>query len=279
MCTTPFIKKHSKDGETLLYSPVPCGKCNLCKKRRINDWLFRMEQEMKISSHPLFITLTYKTEHLTLTNDDYGTLVKSDLQNFIKRLRHHSKNKLVYFACGEYGKGITKRPHYHVILLNFELSNYSETIEKIWNKGRIDAQPIKSMSSVAYTLKYINKQNGTKTKTPDKLPEFALMSKGIGKNYLSPSIVEYHNRTPELCFVRRADGRKLSIPKYYKEKIYNEEMRANVTTYNSVRAKKAENIEIANYMRLFPQFSRNEAIEKIRANKNNFVEKRNNESI
>lgn len=276
MCTTPHMRKHSKDGENILFSPVPCGKCNLCKKRKINDWLFRIEQELKISTNPLFITLTYATQNLTFGNRDTGTLVKKDVVNFIKRLRHKSKNKLVYYAVGEYGKGRTKRPHYHIILFNFDTDKYSSIIHDIWGLGRTDVSQIKTTASVAYTLKYISKP---KQNIDGDQPEFSLMSKGIGKNYLSPKIVKYHLRDPSLCYVRREDGRKQSIPKYYKEKIYDEEFREKVTKYNSNRAKLQLEKDISNYLRIYPQLSRNEAIEAIRKNIVNYSPKSLNEVL
>ena len=61
------------------------------------------------------------------------TLVKKDIQDFLKRLRYHEKgyqswenpknnkieNPIRYLACGEYGtKG--GRPHYHMALFNWK---------------------------------------------------------------------------------------------------------------------------------------------------------------
>ena len=69
----------------------------------------------------IFLTLTYDDDHLPPN----GSLVKSDLQKFFKRLRKNSGKKMAYFACGEYGEQ-TARCHYHVILFGLDFLSKSD---------------------------------------------------------------------------------------------------------------------------------------------------------
>ena len=119
------------------------------------------------------------------------TTKKSDLQKFFKRLRKwHGKNTtpLKYYAVGEYG-GQTKRPHYHIVIFNADLSHF----ERAWS---IDLKPLGQIhigtiteASIGYTLKYICKDSQIPMhKNDDRQKEFALMSKGLGDNYL---FIEY----------------------------------------------------------------------------------------
>ena len=96
---------------------VPCGKCLACSSNYRRDWVARMLLESQAHSDSVFITLTYSDENLP----DRGSLVKRDLQLFLKRLRRRldrlNRDKIRYFACGEYGDN-TNRPHYHAIIWN-----------------------------------------------------------------------------------------------------------------------------------------------------------------
>lgn len=50
------------------------------------------------------------------------------------------------------------------------------------------------------------------------------MSKGLGKNYLTPEIVAYHTEDLSRNFVV-VDGHKRALPKYYRNKLLDEEQR------------------------------------------------------
>lgn len=152
-------------------------------------------QEDKDSYSSLFITLTYATSHLPITQNGFKTVQKKDLQDFIKRLRklHDRDPELIkiaetgkpippikYFAAAEYGSE-TKRPHYHLILFNCR----SRHISPAWGLGDVHFGKV-SEASVGYTLKYLHKPPTLKKKhsRDDRTPEFQLMSKELGKKYL-----------------------------------------------------------------------------------------------
>lgn len=215
--------------------PVPCGRCPNCKQRRVNDWTFRMLQEDKVSSSAYFITLTYDNEHVPLTEKGYMTLVKSikklnrkgklcsyphpkSVQAFIKRLRKDTSDKLRYYFAGEYGS-LTFRPHYHLILFN--LSDIS-LVEKHWKWGHVDIGTV-SGRSIAYTTKYIDKKKRVPVhRNDDRLPEFSLMSKGLGLSYLSPAMRRYYSEDVTRMHVR-SDGRFIAIPRYYRKHLFDDD--------------------------------------------------------
>ncbi|AXH73597.1 MAG: replication initiator protein [Microviridae sp.] len=209
---------------------VPCGKCPECKKSRVNSWLFRLDKELERSSNPLFVTLTYSNDNLTWTNDGKQTLVKNDLQLFFKRLRHnygkHSQKKIKYYAVGEYGTR-TRRPHYHIILFNMD---NTELIQPSWQQGHTLSLPLVA-GGTAYVLKYLNKAPTYHKKNEEQQREFSLMSKKMGENYLTPAMIKYHKNSVNNTHVTTQSGHKLALPKYYKEKLYNETERKAVTEY------------------------------------------------
>lgn len=206
------------------YSFVPCGRCSNCMKTRIQSWVFRLEQELKVSETSRFMTLTYNDLHLPYTKTGLPTLVKQDLQKFFKRLRHYQKttigkndlerglrlaNKPIkYYAVGEYGED--GRPHYHIILYNV---GSLESIYNAWDKGIIHNGTV-TPKSMAYCAAYINKMEKTPIKGSDQLPQFSLMSKGLGAEFMTEEIRD--NIRDVNNYVITGQGHKIAIPRYYK---------------------------------------------------------------
>lgn len=219
-CLTPYVTR-KKTGEPI---PVPCGKCPFCKKRRASGWSFRLMQQEKVSMSAHFITLTYDTTHVPITRNGFMSLDKRHVQLFFKRLRKRQGNDttcasmppIKYYAVGEYG-GKTNRPHYHVILFNAALQH----IQPAWEYGSVHYGTVTG-ASIGYTLKYMCK----KPKIPmhrndDRLQEFSLMSKGLGENYLTNSMVRWHHADMiNRMYCTTDQGQKIAMPRYYKQKIY-----------------------------------------------------------
>lgn len=225
-CLTPFTVRDKITNQSLA---VPCGKCENCLKRRVSGWSFRLMQEERRSISSMFLTLTYDTEYVPISTNRYMTLNKRDVQLFMKRLRKsHEKlykesflrrskwPKLKYYLCGEYG-GTTHRPHYHVLLFNAE----SCLIQDAWKMGHIHYGKV-SAASVGYTLKYMSKlPDKRKHSRDDRAPEFSLMSKGLGANYLTSETLELHHSDIYRCYLTIEDGKKIAMPRYYKLKLYD----------------------------------------------------------
>jgi len=238
-CITPFYVKDKFTGENI---PVPCSKCPPCKKRRTSGWSFRLMKEEERSISALFITLTYNTEHVPITNKGFMNLSKPDVQKFMKRLRKLSDHKLKYYVCGEYGTK-NMRPHYHMILFNAN----KEMVEKAWS---IDRKPIGTIyigvvseASVGYTLKYMTKKGKIPLhQNDDRLKEFSLMSKRLGSNYLTDKMVKWHkNDLEKRMYCNLKDGKKIAMPRYYKDKIYNEFDKFKISIYIQKLAEEQEN--------------------------------------
>ena len=152
---------------------IPCGTCLGCKLDNANAWATRIMLETFDHKENSFITLTYDNEHLNI-NNNHMTLVKKDIQDFIKRLRFHLNKKISYFACGEYGNQ-THRPHAHLIVFGYkpkdlklhkfsatEKNMYiSEELSKIWGKGYVCIEDV-NYKTACYTARYVQKKAGIK---------------------------------------------------------------------------------------------------------------------
>lgn len=176
-----------------------------------------------MSDSSMFITLTYDTKHVPITQSGFLDLRKSDLQKFFKRLRkHHPKESrpIRYYAAGEYG-GKSYRPHYHIILFNA----MQEFIPMSWTLGHIHYGKV-TAASIGYTLKYICKTSRVPMhRNDDRTPEFALMSKGLGKSYLeNRTFVKWHQENLTGRYhLNIEEGKKIALPRYYKERLYTPE--------------------------------------------------------
>jgi hypothetical protein len=220
-CITPFYVKQGLTTNEKI--PVPCGKCPPCMKRRTSGWSFRLVKEGDVSNSALFVTLTYDTKYVPITKKGYLTLCKDDVQRFFKRLRKLTKEKIKYFIVGEYGTQ-KMRPHYHIILFNAN----REMIARAWAKDGRELGSIfigdVSEASIGYTLKYMQKPGKIPIhQNDDRQKEFQLMSKGLGKSYLTQKMIKWHKEDLEQrMYIPMKDGKKIAMPRYYKDKMYSE---------------------------------------------------------
>lgn len=224
-CLTPFTVKNKCTNDSI---PVPCGKCPACLSRRVSGWSFRLMQEDRVSESSIFLTFTYDTLTVPITRNGFMTLNKRHVQLFMKRLRKECPGKILkYYVCGEYG-GKTNRPHYHMILFNANI----EKIQPAWALGSIHYGVVTG-ASVGYTLKYMSKLKKIPMHSnDDRQPEFALMSKGLGESYLSPKMVQWHKKDLDnRMYLNIENGKKISMPRYYKDKLYEEHERKRVAFF------------------------------------------------
>lgn len=218
----------------------PCGQCPECLKRRASGWSFRLVREGRRSSSAYFVTLTYKDA--PMSNNNFMTLQKSDVQKYIKRLRKINGNKIKYYTVGEYGTDYS-RPHYHIILFNAFLP----TITKAWSLegktlGTVWIDEVNE-ATIGYTLKYMCKDKKVPLfKNDDRQKEFSIMSKGLGSNYLTKEMRQWHkNDLENRMYCPLEEGKKIAMPRYYKQKIYTDTERKKIG--NHIASKMGEEVE------------------------------------
>lgn len=224
-----FNRNASFSGEPI---QVPCGQCVGCRLERSRQWAMRCVHESKLHKKNCVLTLTYDDKNLP----DDGSLVKRDLQLFMKRLRKEKGNGIRFYACGEYGEK-SRRPHYHLVLFNcdFEDKRYykkskvddnlytSAIAERIWGKGFCVVGDV-TFESCAYIARYIiDKMTGPKADewytNPDGVivqSEFTNMSRrpGIGSGYFEKYGEEVF--THDSVIMR---GQEVRPPRYYDVKM------------------------------------------------------------
>ena len=188
-----FRRSSSWRGEKL---ELPCGQCIGCRLERSRQWAVRCMHEASMHEENSFLTLTYDDDHMPKNK----SLVLSDYQNFMKRLRKSiAPKKVRYYHCGEYGEKL-ERPHYHSLLFghDFEDKKYftkrgdhrlftSETLSGLWPYGYSVIGDV-TFESAAYVARYIMKKvTGERAEEhyDGRTPEYTTMSRrpGIGKTW------------------------------------------------------------------------------------------------
>lgn len=221
---------------------LPCGRCIGCRIDKSREWAIRCVHEASLHEENCFITLTFNDENLFIDDGNGNievqqSLVKSDFQKFIKRLRKKiHPQKIRYFHCGEYGE-LEERPHHHACIFGYDFPDKvlwtirkgirlyrSESLEKLWPYGFCTIGEV-TWESAAYVARYVTKklngdrafdkyvkdvdiENGTCTYLE---PEYITMSRrpGIGKNWY-----EKYKQDLDKDFLT-INGDKYKIPRYY----------------------------------------------------------------
>lgn len=198
---------------------IPCGKCPECLVEYSKEWAFRIMCEAEYHVESCFVTLTYAVNPTSL--------VKSDLQKFLKRLRRKLEPlRIKFFACGEYGSH-GKRPHYHAIIFGWKPKDLtfvkktkkgsivftSKMLEDIWSYGFVSVGDI-SLYDAFYCAKYMQKLNDV---PEDFVQPFTTMSKGLGFQYMVDN-AEVLQETDQIWF----NGDKFHIPRYFMRKAESE---------------------------------------------------------
>lgn len=220
---------------------VPCGHCIGCRLDHSRKWANRMALEKETYEKAMFVTLTYDNEHLpvcyTYNDVEFGTLVKKDVQDFLKRLRRKLDKHISYYLSGEYGDH-TERPHYHAIIFGLGIEDLpdakeegrnefgniwlrSDWLEGIWQNGRVCVSDA-NWQCMAYVSRYVTKKViGGDVRSHQflgRINEFAIMSKrpAIGLTWL----LEHADKIEDdrLTHISIPGKGSVKIPKYFFDK-------------------------------------------------------------
>lgn len=215
---------------------LPCTNCIGCRLDYASMWESRIMHEARCWPDNSFVTLTYDDAHVSSDR----SLVYSDFQAFMRRLRKRFKDtRIRFFVAGEYGEEF-ERPHFHMALFNLAFRDdrkywrkteagfrvdRSSTLESLWQFGNSEIGELTSQSA-NYIARYIVKKvNGDRAfehyRTLDastgeltwRVPEFCRMSlrPGIGGTWF-----EKFGQTDAVAHDRLTrDGVHKKLPRYY----------------------------------------------------------------
>lgn len=238
--------------------PVPCGNCIECKRQKANNWRIRLIEEFKTEKRGKFVTMTFSDESIKKLEEivieerrkkleeaeeelnkeiprknQYLTGYELENEIAIKAVRMFSdrykakyKKRIKHWLVTELGQESTERIHIHGIL-------YTETsleeIRRLWSYGNINkkdkdwSQQYCNEMTIGYVVKYINKTDPVhKAYKP-----VILTTPGIGAGYintLNAKNNKYNGENTQEYYLTRK-GAKISLPTYYRNKLYTDEQK------------------------------------------------------
>lgn len=224
---------------------LPCGQCIGCRLERSRQWALRCMHEAHLWDDNCFLTLTYSNENLP----PHNSLSMRHFQLFMKKLRKKYPSRTIrFFHCGEYAP-LTKRPHYHALLFNFDFPDKqihavqrdghrlytSKSLDELWSHGFAVIGSV-SFESAAYVARYCLKKitgsaaadaytivDSSTGEVAHLTPEYATMSRrpGIGTGWYEKFSSDVYPRD----YVIR-NGIKMRPPKAYDRILERRDARA-----------------------------------------------------
>lgn len=243
--------------ERTLTVPVGCGDCMECRKQKAREWQVRLLEDIKTNRNGKFVTLTFSNESIAelhelvmidetkaryewqhlyeMTGQAYKEKTPYQIDNliaikgmrrFLERWRKEHKKSLRHWMVTELGHKGTENIHLHGIIWT------NEPIAKLnkhwqygftWSGYRVNGVLTNYVNeqTISYAIKYVHKMDVHHKYYKSKI----LTSAGIGGNYVRTANSKLNKfkgeKTNETYMT--ASGHKISLPIYYRNKIYTEE--------------------------------------------------------
>ena len=199
----------------------------------------RCMHEAQTHDKNMYVTLTYNDQHIPPGMN----LAYKDFQLFMRRLRKTTKEKIRYYAAGEYGEKF-ERPHFHAILFGIDMDDKlykrknqngdtlytSAKLDLLWKNGETTIGAV-TFQSAAYVARYVMKKiTGDKATTHytwldeygelhSRRPEFNQMSRrpGIGQRWY-----QQYKRDVYPADHVITNGHPSKTPRYYDKQLKKE---------------------------------------------------------
>lgn len=236
----PKYKPNKKNGgnvpycknKNVMYVPIACGVCIECKQKKASEWRIRLNEELRSNQNKAyFVTLTYNEDTMKKYKEE-SVMVSDTIRHWLENIRKFKKKSIKHWLITEKGK--LHRIHLHGII--WSNKEEIEIIKQKWEKyGFFDIGDYCNEKTINYIVKYVFKQDPHNKKFQSKI----YCSNGIGSSYIEKNIAKKNKfngiNTNENYTLK--SGIKLSLPIYYRNKIYTEEEREELWI-NKINEKK-----------------------------------------
>jgi len=214
-----------------------------CRKQKAMQWQIRLTEEIKRNKHAKAITLTFSNEHITKLYNEFPNITGYPLDNhiakiavrrFLERYRKKYKTSIRHWFVTELGHNGTENIHLHGILWT---TTNGDEIEKLWQYGfiwrgyttesKINGWGIRNYvngNTITYMTKYILKQDEKHKNYQSKILTSPGIGSGYENSYNAKKNLYMETKTTNETY-RTETGYRLSLPIYYRNKLYSEEQR------------------------------------------------------
>lgn len=205
------------------YITIPCGHCSKCRQARAAGWRFRILQEIQESGIKdcAFLTLTYQDGCLPKDNQEAILHIRKYIDLLRKALGYRPR----YFITSELGSK-THRFHWHGLLFNVRITPRVRELLKRWKYGFIYVEKV-DLDAPKYVTKYMSKQCYDASGAP--YDPIIMVSRGIGRNYVTVEHVAYHMNPLKPVFVAKFGGQFYPLPPYYRALMLDDLLRLRMT--------------------------------------------------
>lgn len=218
--------------------PVGCGNCMECRGQKARAWQVRLLEDIKEHKNGKFVTFTFSNESIKhlgerVREDGYelegyeldNAIATKAMRLFLERWRKKYKKSLRHWTVTELGHNGTENIHLHgIVWTNEDLRE----VQRIWNYGHVWTGQMKNgriinyvnEATVNYSVKYVSQID----ENHKYYKSIVLTSPGIGKNYTEgyDSQRNKFNGRETIETYRTRTGHKISMPIYWRNKIYTE---------------------------------------------------------
>lgn len=242
---------HLKD-ERCKYVPIGCGNCIECCKQKAREWQIRLLEDIKTNTNGKFITLTFSDQSIKELTEDVNNyeivngkrirtnrkltgytldnaIAKRAMRLFLERWRKTNKTSLRHWMVTELGHNGTENIHLHGIIWT---NNNLNIVEQHWKYGFVwkgkqtgSGKIINYVNekTIGYICKYVHKRDEKHKHYKSKI----LTSPGIGSNYINTPDrkTNRYKATETKEYYRTRTGHKISMPIYWRNKIYSDDER------------------------------------------------------
>lgn len=229
-----------------VWVPIGCQFCLECRKQRARSWQARLLEDIKHHENGKFVTLTFSNEKIAeMINNPKGlklyeglkdlkgydldaAIARAGVRGFLERWRKHHKKSVRHWLVTELGHRGTENIHLHGIIWTDETFH---EIEERWANGFVWTGDYKNgkrvnyvnESTVNYIIKYVTKPDMQHLNFKSEV----LASPGIGAKYIATTSAKRNRYNGEQTneAYRTRTGHKISMPIYWRNKIYSEQDR------------------------------------------------------
>lgn len=219
---------------------IGCGWCEECRKELANEWRIRLTEETKQNDNLIGVTLSFSPESINKLeseihekaykgiegNDtDVNLLASYAVRMWSERWRKRFKRAPKHWLITELGEQSSERIHLHGLVWNetgLEIDKFKEAIEKSWGNGNIRFSDYWGLQTINYFLGYVTKLDPHHKGYKQRI----FTSKKMGIGYLADAKRIHKFRGEKTVkYYKATNGCKLKLPKYYKQKLWTEEER------------------------------------------------------